>query len=109
MIQPRNLTSGIYRGGRRPLDVFRRVTAGIKATPMAGFGNNLSESDRWHIVNYVLSIPIDGAFIDEHGHQYHGGERSHAHHDHDKSTKKPADKPADKPKTTQPKSAKDKK
>ena len=113
MIQPRNLTSGIYRGGRRPLDVFRRVTAGIKATPMAGFVTTLPEVDRWHIVNYVLSIPIDGAFIDEHGHQYHGGDRSHAHHDHDhdhdKSTKKPADKPADKPKTTQPKSAKDKK
>ena len=81
MIQPRNLTSGIYRGGRRPLDVFRRVTAGIKATPMAGFAT-VPETDRWHIVNYVLSIPIDGAFFDEHGHQYHGGDDSHAVHDH---------------------------
>ena len=81
---------------------------------MSSFAN-LKEKQRWDIVNYVLSIPIDGAFFDEHGHQYHGGDRSHAHHDHDhdhdhdKSTKKPADKPADKPKTTQPKSAKDKK
>ncbi|HAA61195.1 MAG TPA: hypothetical protein DCE39_09700, partial [Planctomycetaceae bacterium] len=97
MIQPRNLTSGIYRGGRRPLDVFRRLTVGIKATPMAGFDEpTLSEVDRWHIVNYVLSIPIDGAFIDEHGHQYHGGDRSHADHDHDHAHDhdKPADKPA---------------
>jgi mono/diheme cytochrome c family protein len=81
MIRPRNLTSGVYRGGRRPLDVFRRVTAGIKATPMAGFAT-LPEEDRWHLVNYVLSIPIDGAFFDEHGHQYHGGTNPHAGHDH---------------------------
>ena len=81
MIRPRNLTSGVYRGGRRPLDIFRRVTVGIKATPMAGFAT-LPEEDRWHIVNYVLSIPIDGAFFDEHGHQYHGGSNPHAGHDH---------------------------
>ncbi len=81
-IRPRNLTSGVYRGGRRPLDVFRRVSVGIKATPMAGFAT-LPEEDRWHIVNYVLSIPIDGAFFDEHGHQYHGRVRLFETHEHD--------------------------
>ena len=54
---------------------------------MAGFAT-LPEEDRWHIVNYVLSIPIDGAFFDEHGHQYHGRvrlfeTRKHDSHDHD--------------------------
>jgi len=88
IIRPRNLTSGVYRGGRRPLDVFRRVSVGIKATPMAGFATNVLEEDRWHIVNYVLSIPVDGAFFDEHGQQYHGRVRlfeTHKHdsHDHD--------------------------
>ncbi len=83
IVIPRDLTSGIYRGGRRPLDVFRRVTVGVKATPMAGFGS-VEEEDRWHIVNYVLSIPIDGAFFDEHGHQYHGGRDPHVGHDHSK-------------------------
>lgn len=68
-IQPRNLTSGIYRGGRRPLDIYRRVYAGIKGTPMTGFGavfqgapgdeNALHEEDLWHLVNYVLSIPFE--------------------------------------------------
>ena len=48
---------------------------------MAGFAT-LPEEDRWHLVNYVLSIPIDGAFFDEHGHQYHGGTNPHAGHDH---------------------------
>jgi hypothetical protein len=83
---------------------------------MAGFAA-VPEEDRWHIVNYVLSIPIDGAFFDEHGHQYHGGDNSHAAHDHARPHKhspaKNADKPADKPpadsKTTRPEPPKDKK
>ena len=114
MIEPRNLTSGIYRGGRRPLDVFRRVTVGIKATPMAGFAA-LTEQDRWHIVNYVLSIPIDGAFFDEHNHQYHGGTDPHAGHDHShehppaKESEKQADEPDMESKATTPEPAKDKK
>ena len=36
-ILPRDLTSGIYRGGRRPLDIYRRIHSGIKGTPMTGF------------------------------------------------------------------------
>ena len=65
-VTPRDLTSGVYRGGRRPLDIFRRVTNGVGGTPMAGFAT-LKEEERWHIVNYVLSIPIEGAFLgDDH-------------------------------------------
>ena len=59
-ITPRDLTSGIFRGGRRPIDIFRRMTAGVKGTPMAGFPS-LSEEKRWDLVNYVLSIPVHGA------------------------------------------------
>lgn len=56
--QPRNLTYGIYRGGRRPVDLFRRVHAGIKGTRMPSF-KNLEHDKIWHIVNYVLSIPFE--------------------------------------------------
>ncbi len=73
IVIPRNLRSGIYRGGRRPLDVYRRVAAGIKGTPMNGFKTNLynlkseelglagDEKDLavWHLVNYVLSMPYE--------------------------------------------------
>ena len=58
-IQPRNLTSGIYRGGRRPLDIYRRIHSGIKGTPMTGFGTALSDELIWDLVNYVLSIPFE--------------------------------------------------
>jgi mono/diheme cytochrome c family protein len=56
--QPRNLTKGIYRGGRRPVDLFRRVHAGIKGSRMPSF-KNLQHEKIWHLVNYTLSIPFE--------------------------------------------------
>jgi len=58
--QPRNLTRGIYRGGRRPIDIFRRVHEGIPGTQMAGFANVLNHEEIWDVVNYVLSVPFEG-------------------------------------------------
>lgn len=75
-VKPRNLTLGQYRGGRRPIDLYRRIYAGIKGTQMAGFatalrdekddkGNPLTDeqvAERmdghiWDIVNYILDVP----------------------------------------------------
>jgi len=56
--QPRNLQMGMYRGGRRPIDLFSRIHAGIKGSRMPSFKNTPHE-DIWHIVNYVLSIPFE--------------------------------------------------
>ena len=63
---PRNLRQGIYRGGRRPLDLFRRISAGINGVPMPGIGpstkgaqGTVSPEDIWHIVDYVRSLPHD--------------------------------------------------
>ena len=50
-IKPRDLTSGIYRGGRRPLDIYRRIYSGIKGTPMPPFGTALKDEEIWDIVN----------------------------------------------------------
>ena len=56
-LKPRNLTLGQYRGGRRPIDLFRRMYAGIKGTPMPKFGGALKDAEIWDIVNYVMSLP----------------------------------------------------
>ncbi len=63
---PRNLRQGIYRGGRRRMDVFYRIHAGIPGTPMPGVGptgpgaaGTVSEEDIWHIVDYVMSLPYE--------------------------------------------------
>lgn len=65
-IPPRNLRLGIYRGGRRPLDVYRRLYTGINGAPMPGVGpagpegkGTVPSEDIWHIVNYVLSLPYE--------------------------------------------------
>ena len=63
---PRNLRQGVYRGGRRRLDVFRRIYAGIAGTPMPGSGpaspgatGTITEEEIWNIVDYVLSLPYE--------------------------------------------------
>jgi len=58
-IKPRDLTSGIYRGGRRPLDIYRRIYSGIKGTPMPPFGTALKDEEIWDIVNYAMSLPYE--------------------------------------------------
>lgn len=65
---PRNLRDGIYRGGQRPLDLFRRVHQGIPGTPMPAAGpaspgaqGTLTEEEIWHLVDYVRSLPFEPA------------------------------------------------
>jgi mono/diheme cytochrome c family protein len=65
---PRNLRDGMFRGGRRPLDIFRRVHQGIAGTPMPAGGpaapgaqGTLTEGEMWQIVDYVRSLPFEPA------------------------------------------------
>jgi mono/diheme cytochrome c family protein len=65
---PRNLRDGMYRGGRRPIDIFWRVSAGIAGTPMPGGGAategataTLTQEEIWQIVDYVHSLPFEPA------------------------------------------------
>jgi len=61
-VKPRNLHSGIFRGGRRPIDLYSRVDAGIKGTPMPPFGAKLSDQQVWDLVNYIYSVPFEAEF-----------------------------------------------
>jgi mono/diheme cytochrome c family protein len=63
-ILPRNLVQGLFRGGRRPIDIYRRIYAGINGGPMPGIGESkdadgkllLSADDMWALVHYVRSL-----------------------------------------------------
>jgi mono/diheme cytochrome c family protein len=63
-IVPRNLRKGIFRFGRRPIDIYRRIYAGINGGPMPAIGESrgpdgellLSSDDLWAIVHYVRSM-----------------------------------------------------
>ncbi len=61
-IPPRNLRQGIYRGGRRPIDIYYRLHAGINGAPMPAVKGTVAPEDIWHIVNYIRSLPygLDG-------------------------------------------------
>ena len=50
-----DLTSGMLRGGFRPIDIYRRIFAGINGTPMPSFSLLLkNEPDTiWNLVNFV--------------------------------------------------------
>jgi mono/diheme cytochrome c family protein len=53
-----DLTAGMLHGGRRKVDIYRRIHNGINGTPMPSFSQALaSEPDTiWHLVHYVSSI-----------------------------------------------------
>jgi mono/diheme cytochrome c family protein len=65
-ITPRNLRQNIYRGGRRPVDLYRRISVGINGVPMPGVGpaspgasGTLTPEEIWALVDYVRSLPYD--------------------------------------------------
>ncbi|MDA1052020.1 MAG: cytochrome c [Planctomycetota bacterium] len=68
-IHPRNLRQGVFRGGRRPIDLYRRIHNGIDGTPMPGSfvlkadapagTKGLTKDDIWSLVDYVRSLPYE--------------------------------------------------
>ncbi len=58
--RPADLRKGFYRGGNRPLDLYRRVHQGIKGTPMPAIADmHANDEDIWALVNFVLSLPYN--------------------------------------------------
>lgn len=63
-IAPRNLRDGVFRGGSRPIDVYRRIYSGIAGGPMPALGESrdaqgellLSPEDLWCLVHYVRAL-----------------------------------------------------
>jgi mono/diheme cytochrome c family protein len=60
-IMPADLTKcWNFRGNREdpynPANVFREVSTGLNGTPMPAFDDVLSEEERWHVANFVMSL-----------------------------------------------------
>ena len=56
LVQPRNLTAGNYRGGRRPLDLFWRIKGGIDPSGMSAT-TNLTDKEYWDLIHFVQALP----------------------------------------------------
>jgi mono/diheme cytochrome c family protein len=55
VIRPRDFTTGVFRSGSTPEDVFTRVKTGLSGTPMPGFANYPDEQI-WDLVHVILSL-----------------------------------------------------
>jgi len=62
---PANLSLGMLHGGRRPIDIYRRIYSGINGTPMPSSKDpntviNETEEERsdriWHLVHFVTTV-----------------------------------------------------
>lgn len=56
VVQPRNLTLGVYRGGRRPEDLYARVYAGIYASTMPD-SKAKPAAEIWDLVHFLQALP----------------------------------------------------
>jgi mono/diheme cytochrome c family protein len=55
--RPTDLTTGVYRGGRRPIDFFWRIHSGVNGSNMPAFANALKPQEIWDLVNFVQILP----------------------------------------------------
>lgn len=62
---PANLAMGMLHGGRRPIDIYRRIYSGINGTPMPSSKDPNTAIDEtpeqrsekiWHLVHFVTSV-----------------------------------------------------
>ncbi len=67
LVRPADLTRGVYRGGRRPIDLYWRIHSGVAPSgmpPLAKFTNEdgkttgaLGTDDTWDVVNFLQALP----------------------------------------------------
>ncbi|MSR62765.1 MAG: c-type cytochrome [Planctomycetes bacterium] len=72
-ISVRDLTRGVFRFGRRPIDLYRRIYAGINGTPMPehigmtvtedGKQHPMTESDIWDLAFFVRTLSVHEATV----------------------------------------------
>lgn len=55
-ILPADMTSGEFKGGKRPEDIWMRIYSGVDGTPMPSFGTGLSPTEIWALVDYVRAF-----------------------------------------------------
>jgi mono/diheme cytochrome c family protein len=55
-ILPRNLVRDPWRGGNRPIDLYRRIHSGIAGGPMPALSNVLSGDEIWALVHYTRTL-----------------------------------------------------
>ena len=68
-LRPANLNAGVYKGGRRPVDLYLRIANGINSSTMPahfnpGSSSSLKPEDIWDLVNFVIVLPDNPQLLD---------------------------------------------
>jgi mono/diheme cytochrome c family protein len=63
MVRPANLTTGVFRGGRRPIDLYWRIHSGINGSNMVG-SPVLTGAQTWDLVNFLQALPYPNMLKD---------------------------------------------
>lgn len=58
-LRPADLNLGVYKGGRRPIDLYWRIAKGINGAKMPAHVSTLSPDQIWDLVNFILALPYD--------------------------------------------------
>lgn len=67
LVRPSNLTLSIYRGGRRPVDLYWRIKRGIPPSKMPAVTVPANEESQkiWDLVNFIEALPFPGLLPDD--------------------------------------------
>jgi mono/diheme cytochrome c family protein len=75
LVRPANLTAGVYRGGRRPIDIYWRIRGGIDPSqmPRADFDDKTANNEQWRdnadpywdLVNFIQALPYPKMLPDD--------------------------------------------
>ena len=63
IVRPMDLTKGVYRGGRRPIDLYYRIHSGINGSNMASLLDVEGETPKdrekriWDLINFLQVLP----------------------------------------------------
>jgi mono/diheme cytochrome c family protein len=58
-LRPANLNRPVYKGGRRPIDLYWRIAKGINGSQMPGHYPSINEQQIWDLVNFLLVLPYE--------------------------------------------------
>lgn len=62
-VRAADYTANMFRGGSRPIDLYRRIYSGISGSPMAASGEGVENKDTlWHLVHFVQAT-ADGRAV----------------------------------------------
>ena len=63
-LRPANLNRGVYKGGRRPIDLYWRIAKGINGAKMPAHFPTIEPERIWDLVNFVLELPFEPALLE---------------------------------------------